>query len=125
VNVHLDTSLLIHATSSVERRTLLDRASERGNRLFVSTIVLYEWLRGPRTAVELVLVDALFPANEQVIFGLDEARAAARIYRAVSRARGRESDIAIAGCAVEHKAALWTMNRTDFEDIPGLALYND
>lgn len=123
MNVHLDTSLLIHATSSIDRRKRLDAASERGDRLLVSTIVLYEWLRGPRSAIELALVEALFPVHEQVVFGLDEARAAARIYRAVSRARGRVGDIAIAGCAVEHDAALWTMNPTDFKDIPGLTLY--
>ncbi len=123
MNVHLDTSLLIHATSSIERRKPLDAASERGDRLLVSTIVLYEWLRGPRSAIELALVDALFPVHDQVVFGLDEARAAARIYRAVARARGRVSDIAIAGCAVEHKAALWTLNPKDFKDIPGLTLY--
>lgn len=123
MNVHLDTSLLVHALSSVERRKLLDTASERGDRLLVSTIVLYEWLRGPRTAVELALTDALFPVHEQVVFGLDEAQAAARIYRTVPRARGRESDIAIAGCAIGHKAALWTMNPKDFQDIPDLALY--
>lgn len=109
--------------SSVERRKLLDVASERGDRLFVSTIVLYEWLRGPRAATELTLVDALFPEAEQIVFGLDEARAAARVYRAVARARPRVGDIAIAGCAIVHEAALWTLNPKDFRDIPGLTLY--
>jgi predicted nucleic acid-binding protein len=32
-------------------------------------------------------------------------------------------DIAIAACAIEHRAALWTLNERDFEDIPGLMLY--
>ena len=71
-----------------------------------------------------MVTDAFFPVHEQVVFGLDEARAAARVYRAVSRARGRERDIAIAGCAIEHKAALWTLNPDDFKDLPGLTLYD-
>ena len=114
VRVHLDTSLLVHATSSIERRRRLDAAAERGDRLFLSTITLYEWLRGPRTATELTFVDALFPESEQIVFGLDAARAAARVHRA--------GDIAIAGCAIVHEAALWTLNPDDFRDIPGLML---
>ena len=122
--VHLDTSWLIHATSSIKHRKSLDAASERGDRMVISTIVYYEWMRGPRSAIELALVDALFPADEQVVFGPDEARLAAGIYRAVPRARARAGDIAIAACAVEHKAALWTLNQKDFSDIPGLTLYD-
>lgn len=123
MNVHIDTSLLVYAMSSVKRRALLDEASERGDRLHISTIVLYEFLRGSRTAVELSLTEAFFPRPEMVSFGPDEARAAAQIYRDVPRARARVSDIAIAGCAIEHNAALWTLNTKDFRDIPGLTLY--
>jgi predicted nucleic acid-binding protein len=39
------------------------------------------------------------------------------------RPRRREIDITVAACAIEHGAALWTLNTSDFEDIPGLRLY--
>jgi predicted nucleic acid-binding protein len=39
------------------------------------------------------------------------------------RARGREIDVAIAACAIEHGATLWTLYPSDFRDIPGLSLY--
>lgn len=32
-------------------------------------------------------------------------------------------DLAIAACALEHGAALWTLNRDDFADIPDLRLF--
>jgi len=41
----------------------------------------------------------------------------------VKSRRGREADIAIAACAIEHEAAVWTTNRRHFQDIPGLRLY--
>ncbi len=48
---------------------------------------------------------------------------AADLYRMVGRARGRDTDIAIAACALIAKADLWTLNEKDFNDIPGLRLY--
>ena len=48
---------------------------------------------------------------------------AANVYRRASRARGREVDIAIAACAIAHRAHLWTLNPDDFRDIPGLDLH--
>ena len=35
----------------------------------------------------------------------------------------RNTLVAIAACAIEHGAALWTLNPEDFQDIPGLTLY--
>ena len=52
------------------------------------------------------------------------ARAAA-LYRSLKRPRGREIDLAIAACAVEHNASLWTLNPAGFKDVPGLILYDD
>ena len=88
----------------------------------VPTLVIYEWRRGPRIAEELELQERLFPAEAAIDFGVQEAALAAKLYRQVRRARDREIDIAIAACAITREAALWTLNRDDFEDIPGLEL---
>jgi predicted nucleic acid-binding protein len=124
VVVHLDTSVLVDAFTA-ERRSLkrLRNATANGEVLTFSTIVLYEWLRGPRTDAEVRAIDAFFELDTLAAFGRQEAACAARLYRRTKRARQRQADLAIAACAIEHRAALWTLNREDFDDIPGLALY--
>jgi predicted nucleic acid-binding protein len=124
VILHLDTSLLIDALTG-ERRSLplVERAVGRGHVLAASALVLYEWLRGPRTPEELEDQEALLPAADARGFGPLEAARAARLYRAVKRARGRDMDLAIAACALEHGARLWTLNPADFRDMPELTLY--
>jgi len=117
----LDTSVLVDGLTG-PRRSLraLRRAIERGERLVVPALVLYEWLRGPRRPEELADQDALFPAEAAISFGPREAALAAELYRAVRRPRGREVDLAIAACALAWGAELWTLNRDDFRDVPGL-----
>lgn len=88
----------------------------------VPSLVLYEWLRGPRVPEELADQDALFPKETAVPFGPREAALAADLYRTVKRPRGREVDLAIAACALAWGADLWTLNTDDFRDIPGLRL---
>lgn len=100
----------------------LRAAIEQGERLAITTIVLFEWLRGPRTAAELTTQEALFPAERAFAFGPAEAAVAARLYRKVPGARRREIDIAIAACALTADATLWTLNVADFRDIPGLSV---
>jgi predicted nucleic acid-binding protein len=124
MNIHLDTSLIVDALTGPRRSHAAMRdAVALGHRLSVSAIVLFEWLRGPRTDLELARQTQLFSPDATVAFGVEEAQTAARLYQAVARARGREADIAIAACALEHRAALWTLNPKDFSDIPGLILY--
>jgi predicted nucleic acid-binding protein len=121
--VHVDTSALIDALTGPRRS--LDRMihlTEQGERLTLSTIVLYEWLRGPRTRAELTAQEELFPRDAAVAFGSAEAEVAARLYGKVRRPRGRELDIAVAACAVAQGGALWTLNPDDFRDIPDLRL---
>jgi predicted nucleic acid-binding protein len=124
VTIHLDTSVLIEILTRT--RPLLpayEAAAAAGHRIGTSTIALYEWLRGPRVDLELDYRRRLFPDEALVAFGPMEAARAAKVYGAVRRGRGREFDIAIAACAMEHRAALWTTNANDFGDIPGLKLY--
>jgi predicted nucleic acid-binding protein len=121
----LDTSFLIDALSGSRRSAPLLRAAiERGDRMGVPTLVLYEWRRGPRTARELAAQEALFPSQEAVVFGQPEALLAAELYRQVKRPRSREIDLAIAACAITSEAELWTLNGDDFSDIPGLRVAN-
>jgi predicted nucleic acid-binding protein len=89
----------------------------------ISTIVLYEWLRGPRTEDEKQAVDAFFELDQVAVFGRLEAERAAGLYGRVKGARQRQADLAIAACAIEGSASLWTLNRSDFDDIPGLILF--
>lgn len=122
--IHLDTSVLIDALTGPRRSApALRRAIERGERVLFSTIVLYEWLRGPRLPAELAAQDALFPREAAVPFGAEEASMAAALYRRARRGRGREIDLAIAAAAIAGDAALWTLNVEDFSDIPRLRLY--
>lgn len=122
--IHLDTSLLVDALAGARRSApALRRAIEQGERMTVSALVVYEWLRGPRLEAELAAQEALFPAEQAVPFGIREAAVAAQLFRTVRRARGREIDLAVAACALSHDALLWTLNPKDFEDIPGLTLF--
>lgn len=122
--IHLDTSILIDALTG-GRRSLpaLRRVVADSIRLGVSSLVLYEWRRGPRLEEELAFEAALLEPDAVAAFGEQEARVAADVYRQVRRPRGRELDIAIAACALTQEASLWTLNPEDFRDIPGLRLH--
>ena len=97
-------------------------ALAEGERVLLPTLVVYEWLRGPRVQEEFRAQQALFPLKDSVAFGPNEATIAARLYNEVARPRGREIDLAIAACALSWEAWLWTLNERDFADIPGLKL---
>ncbi len=122
--IHLDTSVLVDALTGARRSApALRKTFERGERVALSTVVLYEWLRGPRREVEIVDQEALFPLDQAQPFSAREAAVAAGLYRQVSRARDREFDLAVAACALTSGAILWTLNDVDFQDIPGLTLF--
>jgi len=122
--ITLDTSVLVEALGAGgSMRGALRDAIGKGERMVVPTLVLYEWLRGPRGEEELTAQEALFPSAQAIPFGPDEARIAAELNRARPRSRGREIDLAIAACALAWRAALWTLNPKDFEDVPGLELW--
>jgi predicted nucleic acid-binding protein len=119
----LDTSVLIDslcASKHSERR--LTELISSGVRVRVPAIVFYEWLRGPRNPEELEDQEDLLPSQDAIPFEFADAVIAAQIYRSVRSPRSREIDIAIAATAIRHEMFLWTLNRRDFEDIPGLRL---
>ena len=121
--VILDTSVLIDSLTGPKRsEPTLYRLVQEGERIALPSLVLYEWLRGPRTENEIADQEELFPASAALAFGPEEATLSARLYRSMPRARGRELDLAIAACAILHEGQLWTLNRRDFADIPGLVL---
>ena len=95
--VHIDTSALVDALTGPRRslETLIS-LTDQGHRLALSTIVLYEWLRGPRTKADLSAQEALLPSEHAIGFGPAEAALAARLYKQVARPRGREVDLAVA-----------------------------
>ena len=90
--------------------------------MLLPSLVLYEWLRGPRLKEELALQDALFPSDSAIPYGFLEATLSAKLNKSVRRARGREIDLAIAAYAIIRDAELWTLNVSDFADVPGLRL---
>ena len=122
--IHLDTSVLVDALTGPRRSGPALRATiAAGERLGLSALVLYEWLRGPRSAREIADQESLFPLEMAVPFGPKEAALAAWLYRHVARARPREFDLCLAACALAAGARLWTLSPRDFADLPDLTLY--
>jgi predicted nucleic acid-binding protein len=121
--VIVDTSALIDSLTGPKRSANTMRSFiAAGERLLLPSLVLYEWLRGPRTEAELAAQEALMPAAAALPFGTEEAAVAARLYRGSPRSRGREIDLAIAAHAVVREDKLWTLNVDDFVGIPGVVL---
>ncbi len=77
--IHLDTSVLIDAMTGPKRSApQLRRWIDNRERILVSTLVLYEWLRGPRLREEIEAQEALFPPALAIPFGPQEAAVAAK-----------------------------------------------
>jgi predicted nucleic acid-binding protein len=122
--IHLDTSVLVDALTGAGRSAAaLRRTIEAGERVGLSSLALYEWLRGPRRPAEVAAQEAILPAGTAIQFGPREASIAANLYRATRGARLRAADLAIAACAISHAARLWTLDPDDFRDIPDLVLF--
>lgn len=121
--IHLDTSVIIDALAGEKiLASRLRQLLDDGERIVLSSLVLFEWRRGPRIPEQIEAQEALFPSTDAIPFGSSEALLAADVYKKLKRPRGREVDVAIAACAITHNAQLWTVNTDDFKDIPGLAL---
>ena len=121
----IDTSVLVDALTGLKRSgPTVRNALAEGEPILLPALVLYEWLRGARIAEELALQESLFPSKSAIPFDTEQARVSADLYRAVSRARTREIDLAIAACALVRGARLWTLNHADFRVVPGIRLYS-
>ena len=122
--IHLDTSVLVDAFTGTKRAlSHLAAATSDGHVITFCAVVQYEWLRGPRSREEDDAVRRFFGDGLVVGFGSREAQTAAALFKQVKRARQRQADLTIAACALEHNARLWTLNVSDFVDVPGLMLY--
>lgn len=120
----LDTSVLVEGLGAGgSMRGALREAIARRERMALPSLVLFEWLRGPRLPEELKAQEALFPTEGALPFGPREATLAAELYGSVPGPRGREVDLAIAATALTRDSLLWTLNTEDFRDIPGLELW--
>ena len=119
----LDTSVLVESLTGPKHCALaLRNIIERGERLLLPSIVLYEWLRGLGFLRRSRRRRPFSHRTGRWSFGPREAELSAQLYRGLRRGRGREIDLAIAAVAIVREAALWTMNTADFRDIPNLQL---
>lgn len=119
----LDTSALVRSlTADRTAAPMLRALIARSERLGLPAIVLFEWWRGPRTASELAVQEELFPSEDSVPFDHRAAAIAAELYLRLNRPRARQFDLAIAATTLSIGGRLWTLNPSDFEDVPGLEL---
>jgi predicted nucleic acid-binding protein len=120
---HVDTDFLIFAVSvrGPERRRLAKLLASESP-VEASSIVWYEFARGPRTpeqlavARELLAEDGIIPFSEQL------AEAAADQFRRLGSPRKRAADIAIGVVARSRGAVLLTRNSRDFAGVDGLVI---
>ena len=125
----LDTNIIIHAINR-RRPEFAARISEElqaGRTLMVPAIVRFELEYGlaksqRREANSAILATLLARGFEQPAFDLDDAAEAGDI-RAALEAKGAPIgpyDLLIAAQAKRRSAALVTLNRREFERVPGL-----
>ena len=74
--IFLDTSVLIDGFGGdADTRKSLRAALAGSEVIQLPSLVLYEWLRGPRAPEELEAQERLFPASRAVPFGTEAAQA--------------------------------------------------
>jgi predicted nucleic acid-binding protein len=120
---HVDTDFLVFAVTvrGPERRRmtkLLDSESP----IEASSLVWYEFARGPRTPEQLAVARDIFGSEGIVPFSEELAEAAADQFRRLGSPRKRAADIAIGVVARSRNAVLLTRNARDFAGLDGLML---
>ena len=121
--IHLDTDFLVHALSSAgPERQLWIQTSDSGKEIQISSIVWYEFTRGPRTPEQISVARQFFTDDGIIPFSEELAGIAADVFRSLGSPRKRAADIAIGVTAVSMDATLLTHNKRDFAGIPELKL---
>jgi predicted nucleic acid-binding protein len=120
---HVDTDVLVHAIShrGPEQRRIL-KLADSDVLLEASSIVWYEFSRGPRTPEQLAVARHVFGEDGIIPFSEQLAEAAGEQFRLLGSPRKRASDIAIGVVARSRGAVLLTRNARDFAGIDGLRL---
>ncbi|HSK02444.1 MAG TPA: type II toxin-antitoxin system VapC family toxin [Kofleriaceae bacterium] len=120
---HIDTDFLVYSLSvrGPERRRMT-RLLESGSPLEASSLVWYEFARGPRMPEQLAIARDLFGPDGILPFSEELAEAAADQFRRLGSPRKRAADIAIGVVARSRGAILLTRNKRDFAGIDGLIL---
>jgi tRNA(fMet)-specific endonuclease VapC len=121
----IDTNIAIHARDGDER--VLNRLAEHDGAVFLSALSLAELQRGfarhPATAaLRRLRLDTLLGAIPVLPFDAEAAVIYGQIIAHCGWVKGRDFDRMIAAHAVRSRLTLVTLNRSDFRDIPGLAL---
>lgn len=123
MRVHLDTDFLVYALTSpgVERR-MLHALSATEAQIQISSVVWYEFCRGPRTPDQIAVARSFFFEDSILPFSEELSILAADVFRQLKSTRRRSSDIAIGVTAAAMGALLITRNAADFAGIPDLEI---
>jgi tRNA(fMet)-specific endonuclease VapC len=122
----LDTNILIahkRAKAADKDKTVLYRLTVQGYRFAVSSITVYELLRGDNTDEDRYW-KTMFSSMKILPFDFDCAEQAARIYQDLKQ-KGQlieAEDLLIGATALHHRLKLATGNIRHFERIEGLVL---
>jgi len=113
--IHLDTNYLIGlAVPGSLPAQNVDQWLAAGEALAASALAWTEFLNGPVSADEIVLVESVIEGN-LVTFEKPTAVLAAQLFNQGGRRRGSRFDCLIAATAILANAELATENRKDFE----------
>lgn len=119
--IHLDTNALIGLEHPDARfRVLLDSV-KAGAQLGTSAVAWHEFMCGPYSPLapprlRSVVAGRILPLTEDI------AELAAYLYNRTGRRRGSNADCLIAATAIEHEAALFTLDAADFKPFTAFGL---